>query len=59
MIFIGKVVGGPADGQIIEADTETVLVPIRTGPNRGLGDRGFGAVKYRFDDGVWKVENAQ
>ena len=54
----GPACGGPADGQILKADDEIehLLVPVKTGPDRGEGDRGFSAAVYKFKFGVWLYE---
>jgi len=49
----GKAIGGPIDGREISSDSETVKVPIRTGPDRGEGDRGYGAAVYRWFGDRW------
>ena len=52
--FAGKAIDGPASGQIIESPSKTVMVPVRVGPDRGEGDRGFAPIIYRYsDDGTW------
>lgn len=46
---IGKAIGGPIDGKEISGETEKVVVPVKTGPDRGEGDRGFSAAIYRWE----------
>lgn len=54
---VGIAIGGPLDGQQLSAGikAKTLNIPVQTGPDRGEGDRGFGAHVYRWDEatGRW------
>ena len=49
----GLAVGGPAHGKTLASEFKTIVIPIQVGPNRGEGDRGFGAFRYEFKFGMW------
>jgi len=50
---VGISVGGPAAGRELCSSTETIIIPVKTGPDRGEGDRGFSAAVYKWIDGKW------
>lgn len=49
----GMAIGGPAAGQIFESAAARLNVPVKVGPSRGEGDRGFAPFYYLFSGGLW------
>lgn len=49
----GTAIGGPVMGEIFEYDVPNFIVPVKIGPDRGEGDRGFAAYHYVFRGGLW------
>ncbi len=48
--YSGPCAGGPVDGKIVSASVKRMLVPVKNGPDRGEGDRGFGYAEYVWND---------
>lgn len=50
LTYEGPCAGGPKDGERLCASVMRIRIPIRMGPDRGEGDRGFGYIEYLWND---------